>query len=243
MPVVYGLIGHPLTHSFSPAWFQRKFERESVDAVYHPFPLKALDALPALLGNTPDLRGLNVTIPYKTAVIPYMDDLSAEAKAIGAVNCIDIREGKLTGYNTDTKAFEHSLNPLLKNHHQSALVLGTGGASLAVCHALKELGIDFKLVSRERSEHVIAYEELSQELIQWHKIIVNTTPLGMYPHVEAYPPIPYDLIDEEHLLYDLIYNPDETQFLSLGKAKGAAIKNGLEMLQLQAEASWNIWNR
>jgi shikimate dehydrogenase len=243
MPPVYGLIGYPLTHSFSPAYFHRKFGQLGIDAAYESFPLSDITDFSALLQTQPALRGLNVTIPYKSAIIPYLNAVTDEAGSIGAVNCIDIRDGVLTGYNTDAGAFERSLNPLLRPHHRKALVLGTGGASLAVRYALSAVGIAWVSVSRSKKDGAIPYSSLNHALLAAHTIIINTTPLGMYPDTDQYPDIPYELLSEAHLLYDLIYNPEETGFLQKGKAQGATTKNGLEMLQLQAEASWDIWNR
>jgi shikimate dehydrogenase len=238
----YGLIGYPLAHSFSPGYFAEKFLREGINAEYTPFPLPTIQDFPRLLTANPGIRGLNVTIPYKQAVIPYMDDMDDAAKMISAVNCIDIRNGTIKGYNTDVTGFEQSLKPLLQQQHTNALILGTGGASLAVKYVLGKLGIAFKTISRKRGDSVWSYDDISAEIIAGHTLIINTTPLGMHPHPDAYPHLPYKAINSSHLLYDLIYNPAETQFLSLGKAQGATIKNGLEMLHLQAEASWHIWN-
>ncbi len=242
MQPLYGLIGIILNHSFSPAYFKKKFAEQNIDALYEPFPIPYIRELPALLENNPDLAGLNVTIPYKEAVIPYLDEIDEVADHIGAVNCIVIKNGWKKGYNTDATAFEQSLNPLLTPHHTNALILGTGGSSKAVAYVLEQLGIPFQKVSRNKKEGVLTYEELTPELITQYKLIINTTPAGMYPNVDAAPNIPYSAIGENHLLYDLIYNPEETKFLSLGKEKGATIKNGFEMLQLQAEASWELWS-
>ena len=239
----YGLIGFPLTHSFSPAYFKMKFAANQIDAVYELFPITAIREFPELLKNNPDLAGLNVTTPYKEAVIRYLDDIDKVAEEIGAVNCVTIRDGKTKGYNTDALGFEKSLNQLLKPQHTQALILGTGGSSKAVAYTLTQLGIPYRKVSREKTEEVFTYEELTDEVITQYKLIINTTPVGMYPNVDEVPPIPFNSIGEQHLLYDLIYNPEETKFLTLGKARGAVVKNGFEMLQLQAEASWEIWNQ
>ncbi|MES2701928.1 MAG: shikimate dehydrogenase [Bacteroidota bacterium] len=241
--MLYGLIGHPLTHSFSQAYFEQKFASLNIEAAYKLFPLAHLNEYPALLRDNPGLRGLNVTIPYKEKILSYLDEVDAAAQTIGAVNCIDIREGRTTGYNTDAHAFRKTLEPLLQPHHTQALVLGTGGASKAVTHTLQELNIPYKLVSREKKEGVLTYTDLTGDIIKEHKLIINTTPLGLYPNTDSYPPLPYNKIGMQHLLYDLIYNPTETRFLSLGRAHGAKIKNGTEMLELQAEGSWEIWNR
>jgi len=241
MPPLYGLIGYPLSHSFSPAYFKKKFNALQIDAHYEAFPLEHIGDLPGLLRAHPDLAGLNVTTPYKGAIITYLDETDTVASEIGAVNCLTINSGVIKGYNTDALGFEQSLNPLLQPQHNHALILGTGGASRAVVYVLKQLGIPFQKVSRYKSAGVLVYEELTPERIAQHTLIINTTPLGMYPNVHAAPPIPYEYIGQQHLLYDLIYNPEETEFLAHGKAQGAVIKNGFEMLQLQAEASWEIW--
>lgn len=241
MSSVYGIIGYPLSHSFSPAYFNKKFAGQHIDAHYNTFPLLNINEFPALLVTNKNLAGLNVTIPYKSAVIPYLDRVDSIANAIGAVNCIAITNGTTTGYNTDVIGFEQSLLPLLKPHHKHALVLGTGGASRAVIFVLDKLGISYSYASRQASNS-IRYEDLTPAIITQHTLIINTTPLGMYPHVDDYPLLPYNAIGEKHLLYDLIYNPAETKFLSLGKAQSATIKNGLEMLEIQAEESWKIWN-
>jgi shikimate dehydrogenase len=240
--MLYGLIGYPLTHSFSPAYFQAKFAQLGVDAAYKAFPLKIIDELPHLLAAHADLRGLNVTIPYKQAVIPYLRELDETAAKTGAVNCIAITGGKLKGYNTDVTGFLLSLRPLLRHCHRHALVLGTGGAFRAVTYVLDQLGISWQLVSRNKAFGALTYEDVTPAIIKAHTLIINTTPLGMYPDVDAAPSIPYEALTSQHLLYDLIYNPPETRFLSLGKAQGATIKNGLEMLHLQADASWEIWS-
>ena len=237
----YGLIGYPLQHSFSPAYFKMKFAANNIEASYELFPIETINEFPALLSNNAQLSGLNVTTPYKESVIHYLDQMDPVAVAIDAVNCIVIRNGKTKGYNTDATGFEKSLNPLLKSQHTNALILGTGGSSKAVAYALTQLGIRFQKVSRVKTEGVLSYDELSPEMISHHKLIVNTTPVGMYPNIENVPPMPFDHITEHHLLFDLIYNPEETKFLQMGKEKGAIVKNGFEMLQLQAEASWEIW--
>jgi Shikimate 5-dehydrogenase len=242
MPASYGIIGYPLGHSFSPAYFADKFQQEGIDAVYNAYPLADIAEFPQLLQANPQLRGLNVTIPHKQAVIPYLNELDVEAETIGAVNCIDIRNGITKGYNTDAAGFELSLLPLLSADHTHALVLGTGGASLAVAYVLGKLGIAFRYVSRNAQQGHYTYDALTPDIIQQHKLIINTTPLGMHPDTSSLPALPYEAIGASHLLYDLIYNPEETAFLAAGRQQGAAVKNGLEMLQLQAEASWHIWN-
>lgn len=243
MPALYGLIGYPLKTSFSPAYFAEKFAREHIDASYRLFPMADVAALPALLLEYPKLRGLNVTIPHKTAVIPLLHDLSEEAAAIGAVNCIAIRNGHTRGFNTDAGAFGDSLTPLLAPHHKKALILGTGGASKAVSYVLDQLGIPYRYVSRTPAEGHLTYAALSADIVRDHPLLINTTPLGMSPDTGFCPAIPYEGIGRDHLLYDLIYTPAETLFLTMGKERGAGIKNGLEMLHLQAEAAWHIWQQ
>ncbi len=242
-PTLYGLIGYPLEHSFSPAYFNAKFLKEDIAASYMSFPITDIELLPALLKQHPDLSGLNVTIPYKEAVMPLLDELDTDAAAIGAVNCISIQNGKTKGYNTDITGFENSLKPLLVQGMNSAIILGTGGAARAVRWVLKKLGIDYISVSRQDNADAISYDMLTGDDIRQRKIIINTTPLGMYPHIESYPLIDYTAIGDKHLLYDLVYNPEQTRFLQIGKQQGATIKNGREMLELQAEAAWQIWTR
>ncbi len=241
MPALYGLIGYPLTHSFSPAYFKKKFAEQRTDAQYEAFPLEHISEFGHLLHTHPELEGLNVTIPYKEAVIPYLDEMDSTAAEIGAVNCITIRKGVKKGYNTDVTGFEQSLIPLLHPRHKQALILGTGGSSKAVAYVLKQLGIPFLFVSREKTEGQLTYDSLTPEIVAQNKLIVNTTPLGLYPNIDGAPGIPYEGIGAQHLLYDLVYNPEETKFLAAGKERGAVIKNGFEMLQLQAEAAWNVW--
>ena len=243
MPAQYGLIGFPLTHSFSPAYFKMKFAAQHIDAVYELYPMPVINELPVLLEANPGIVGLNVTTPHKESVIRYLQSLDTAAAVIGAVNCIVIKDGILRGYNTDATGFEQSLNPLLKPHHTQALILGSGGSSKAVAYTLGQLGIPFRKVSRKKMQGSYTYDELTADLIRQHRLIINTTPLGMYPLIDAAPPIPYDAITSQHLCYDLIYNPEETKFLALAKAQDATIKNGFEMLQLQAEASWEIWHQ
>lgn len=237
---LYGLIGYPLTHSFSPAYFNDKFEREGIDAVYKAFPLRTINDLPALIEQYPQLVGLNVTIPYKEQVIPYLDAIDEAAKVIEAVNCIHISNDKRTGYNTDYTGFMKSMLPLQKIRYRHALVLGSGGASKAVQYALQQLDIIPTVVSRTDGD--INYDTLTVDMVEANKLIVNTTPLGMYPDTDNYPPIPYHALGRQHLLYDVIYNPELTTFLKKGRQQGASIKNGYEMLVLQAEESWRIWN-
>jgi shikimate dehydrogenase len=240
---VYGLIGYPLSHSFSKGFFAEKFQREHIQqCVYENFPIPTIADLSTLLEQQPQLCGLNVTIPYKEVVMPYLDELSDAAAKIKAVNCIRFHNGKKIGYNTDVIGFKKSLQPFLQPHHTQALVLGTGGAAKAVMYVLDELGIKYTLVSRTGGEGVITYASINEEIIASHTLIVNTSPLGMYPNTDVAPQLPYEYITSRHLLYDLIYNPEKTLFLQKGVERGAVIKNGHEMLILQAEASWDIWN-
>ncbi len=239
---VYGIIGKSLKHSFSPRYFNNKFSDGNLDAIYEAFELENIDALPRLLLQK-QLAGINVTIPYKEQVIPLLDELDISAKNIGAVNCIQTHKGRLVGYNTDITGFTHSLQPLLKPHHQQALVLGTGGASKAIQQGLKQLAIPFTLVSRSAEPAAITYAQIDEELINTHTLIINTTPLGTFPDIITKPDIPYQYINPGHLLYDLVYNPETTAFLQEGAARGAQVKNGFEMLCIQAEAGWNIWNQ
>lgn len=240
----FGLIGYPLSHSFSKKYFGDKFEKEGIDwASYDNFPIASVEELPDLIRNNSQLRGLNVTIPYKEQVIPYMDYLAPDAGEIGAVNTIVISAEGLAGYNSDIYGFDKSLDQLLDQDFEGgALILGTGGASKAVAYVLHQRGIPFKSVSRRPAKDRITYEDVDKEILEYYRLIINTTPLGMHPNLEDCPDLPYQLLDHQHYLYDLIYNPAETKFLTLGKEQGAKIKNGLEMLILQAERSWEIWN-
>ncbi len=245
----YGLIGYPLTHSFSKQYFTRKFARESLFGCYYEnFPIESIDQLPDLINRHPDLEGLNVTIPYKEKIIALLDNLDEESRAIGAVNTLKILRSRetyyLNGYNTDAYGFMTSIKPVLKSHYRNALILGTGGASKAVAFALEKLNISITFVSRHpRQQNQISYPELSGGMLSDYQIIVNTSPLGMYPDTGAFPDIPYQDLSPQHILYDLIYNPEETLFLRKGKSMGAAVMNGLEMLHFQAEKAWEIWNR
>ena len=242
----YGLIGYPLGHSFSKNFFNEKFENEDINAQYLNFELPNIDSLPEIIDMNPELKGLNVTIPYKEKVISFLDYISPEARAIGAVNVIRVtHKGKnvvLRGYNSDVIGFTKSIEPLLERFHRKALILGTGGASKAVNYGLKSLGLETVFVSRFKRPGTIQYEEITPEVIKEYNVIVNCTPVGMYPKVEACPRLPYEAMDSQTLLYDLIYNPDETLFLHNGAIHGATVKNGLEMLLLQAFASWEFWN-
>lgn len=239
----YGLIGFPLSHSFSKKYFTEKFQRESlINCSYELYPIESIDLLPYVLEKNPTLAGLNVTIPYKEQVLRYLDKRSPVVEEIGACNCIMIKDGELVGYNTDVIGFTKSLEPKLRGTHKKALVLGTGGAAKAVHYSLKQKGIDFLQVSRRQSDQTIAYNDINQQLLKEYTLIINTTPLGMHPHVEQAPDMPYQFIGPEHYLFDLVYNPALTKFLAEGKARGAEIENGADMLIIQAEASWEIWN-
>lgn len=239
----YGLIGYPLSHSFSKKFFTEKFSREKIEAAYELYPLTSISELTSVL-KTPFLKGLNITIPYKKQVMDYLHQASPEVSAMGACNCIKITEGKLIGYNTDVIGFERTLLKQLEPHHNKALILGTGGAAEAVKFVLKKLGIDFLMVSRNEvdRENYLTYSEINNDILSTYKLIVNTTPLGMYPNVDSCPDIPYNKLTPQHYLYDLIYNPAKTTFLQKGEEKGAVIENGEQMLVIQAEESWKIWN-
>lgn len=244
---MYGLIGHPLTHSFSENYFNQKFAAENISAEYRNFDIPEIDFLMEIIAQYNTLNGLNVTLPYKEQIIPYLDSLDDDAKEIGAVNVVKFihsKEGlKLKGYNSDVIGFTNSIKSLLTEQHKSALVLGTGGAAKAVAYSLKKLGLNVHFVSRKKTASTLIYEELTKNDIKENKVIVNATPLGMYPNVDECPDIPYRFITSQHLCYDLIYNPQETKFLKNCKEKGAVVKNGLEMLLLQAFASYDIWNK
>jgi len=243
----FGLIGYPLKQSFSQKFFSEKFESEGMEARYLNFPITSIDEFNGLLKHHPYLAGLNVTIPYKELVIPYLDEINEVAKAIGAVNVIKFKhinnKTHLIGYNTDTIGFINSIKPLLKASHTKALILGTGGAAKSVAYSLKKLGITYRFVSRNPTEpSQVSYANLTSEILDTYHIIVNTSPIGMYPNIDEYPDIPYQHLSPDHLLYDVVYNPELTKFLELGAKQGATIKNGLEMLYIQAEESWKIWN-
>lgn len=246
----YGLIGYPLGHSFSRKFFTEKFEKEGIDAQYLNFEIPSIEEFPEIIKNNPELRGLNVTIPYKQQVMQYLDEISEEAKAIGAVNVVKCQlstvncQLHLTGYNSDVIGFVESIKPLLKPHHKKALILGTGGASKAIRYGLeKKLGMKTLFVSRSAREGMITYEEVTAEVLKEYEVIVNCSPVGMYPHVDECPALPYEALNENNLLYDLVYNPLETLFMKKGAAQGATVKNGLEMLHLQAIASWEFWEK
>ncbi|WP_165040315.1 shikimate dehydrogenase [Dysgonomonas sp. ZJ709] len=244
----YGLIGYPLKHSFSQRFFTEKFAKENIEAAYLNFEIPQLLLFPDIIKSHPDLKGLNVTIPYKEDVMQFLDELDIEAEAIGAVNVIkfDRSKGgvKLIGYNSDIIGFQNSIFPLIKPAiHRKALVLGTGGASKAVVRALQNLNIQPVYVSRTKKEGAFIYQDLSEKILTEYTVIINASPLGTFPNVNEAPDIPYQYISTNHLVYDLVYNPEETKFLKLAKENGAIIKNGAEMLELQALAAWEIWNR
>jgi shikimate dehydrogenase len=243
----FGLVGYPLLQSFSQKYFTAYFSEKNIDAQYLNFSIENIGEFPAKVLTTPDLKGLNVTIPYKQQVMAYLDDLDEVARKAGAVNVIKIsyRNGKiyLKGFNSDVVGFESSLIPLLKPHHTKALILGTGGASKAVKYVLDKNGIDALFVSRNPSgTNEIRYQQVTPGLLNEYTLIVNTTPLGMYPNINACPELPYQYLNDKHLCYDLIYNPEDTLFLQKAKAQNAGVKNGYEMLIKQAERAWEIWN-
>ena len=248
----YGLIGFPLKHSFSQKFFSEKFDVEKIDSKYSNFEIPTINGIIEIISNNINLRGFNVTIPYKQAILSYLDDLSEEAKEIGAVNVVQIIRGqagknsdnyRLKGFNSDVYGFMHSLSPILKGAKPNALVLGTGGASKAVVYALKQLEICCQYVSREKRDGMITYDQIDQNIMKEYKLIVNCSPLGTFPDIECCPDIPYCYLTSEHILYDLVYNPNETLFLKKGKEKMATIKNGYEMLELQALEAWKMWNK
>lgn len=242
---LFGLLGKDISYSFSRGYFNKKFKDLNLNEYkYQNFDIPIIDDFPNIFNIHKNVEGINVTIPYKEDVIQYLDELDETAKQIGAVNVINIQsDNSLKGYNTDSYGFENSIKPLLKEYHRKALILGTGGASKAISYVLKKNNIDFKFVSRNPTNQTqISYTELNKNIISNYKIIINCTPLGTSPNIELCPNIPYEFLSEQHLLYDLIYNPEITLFLSKGKETGATIKNGLEMLELQAEESWRIWN-
>lgn len=244
----FGLIGYPLSHSFSEKYFSGKFKKEGItDAVYKSFPLESINDF-TRLNEQQELSGLNVTIPYKEKIIPFLDELDDPVKKIKAVNTIKFIKKDNTivkkGFNTDVYGFMASIKPLLESKHTKALVLGTGGASKAVEYGLQQMGIDVLFISRNPGgkQHTMSYEEIDKEIIQQHLLIINTSPLGMYPKEETYPGIPYQFLSPDHVLYDLVYNPEITKFMDLGKQQEATVKNGYDMLILQAEKAWEIWN-
>ena len=240
----FGLIGKNISYSFSKTYFTEKFEKEELDYCYHNFDIDDISQFPSLIKDNPNILGLNVTIPYKEAIIPYLDDLNNIAREIGAVNTIKIdASGKLKGYNTDYYGFQSSIGPLIKPHHQKALILGTGGASKAIAYGLKKLSIPYDFVSRNENDLAkFTYKSLTEAIIKSYQIIINCTPIGTHPNVNECPNLPYDAIGKDHLLYDLIYNPIQTKFLICGEIQNATICNGFSMLELQAEKAWEIWS-
>lgn len=242
----YGLIGYPLTHSFSIGFFNEKFKSEGIDAIYENFEIPSIEDFPEVVDTNPNLKGLNVTLPYKERVIAYLDVLSPEARAIGAVNVIKVshkgKDTQLKGYNSDVIGFTKSIDPLIKPYHKKALILGTGGASKAIDYGLKSLGLETVKVSRYEHANTIQYDNITADIVKEYNVIVNCTPCGMYPNADECPKLPYEAMDSNNLLYDLIYNPDETLFMKKGMEHGAVVKNGLEMLLLQAFVSWEFWN-
>lgn len=244
----YGLIGFPLSHSFSKKYFTQKFEQEQIkNCKYELHPIVRASEITDLIESNPSLYGLNVTIPHKVEVMAYLNELDEAASEIGAVNCITIDRSEdkpfLKGYNTDAFGFAESLKPLLKPHHKKALIFGDGGAAQAVKYVLKQLNIRYLTVIRHVKPSTILYSGITQELLKEYTVLINTTPLGMLPNLDSFPPIPYQYLNEQHLAYDLVYNPEETTFLTKVKQQGGTIKNGLEMLTLQAERSWQIWKK
>lgn len=241
---VYGLIGYPLGHSFSKKYFTEKFANEGIaDCSYENFPIQTIDELKTVLSQNPQLCGLNITIPHKQVIFPFLNDRTNLPEGLTACNCIKIINEKLVGYNTDVTGFEKSLLSKLNGHHTNALILGNGGAAEAVKFVLNKLNINFKIVSRKlhNGSH-LTYADLNETILKEHLLIVNTTPLGTFPHIEECPSVPYQFITTRHYLFDLVYNPAKTLFLQKGEEKGAAIKNGADMLEIQAEESWRIWN-
>jgi shikimate dehydrogenase len=242
--MTFGLIGKNIDYSFSRTYFNVKFTAENIDAIYKNFDLENIAQFPSLLRNNPDIKGFNVTTPYKEAIIPFLDEVEITAKEIGAVNTIKIKEdGKLIGYNTDFYGFSEALKPYLKPHHTKALILGTGGASKAIAYALKKLDITYKYVSRSISSQNHTYSELTPYLLEEYKLIINCTPLGTFPNIDQFPPIPIQFLSSKHFVFDLIYNPSNTKLMKLALNKNAEVSNGLAMLEFQAEKAWTIWNQ
>ncbi len=244
----FGLIGYPLAQSFSQKYFTEKFNHEKIDARYLNFEIPSVDELPQLLEYHPYIAGFSVTIPHKENIFKHLDKLDDSAKLVGAANVVKIswhnKKPTLTGFNTDLTGFTNSIKPLLQAHHKKALILGTGGAAKAIAHSFDLMNIEYKYVSRRvRESYILTYDKLNEDILKAYNIIVNCTPLGMYPNIDECPDIPYHFITKEHLLYDLTYNPETTLFMQKGLNHGASVKNGLEMLHLQAEAAWEIWNK
>lgn len=242
----FGIIGKPLSHSFSKSYFENKFRELGLNGYsYDLFEISSIEVIKTMLSEHKYLKGFNVTIPYKESIISFLDELAGDAKEISAVNCVKIIDGKLIGYNTDYYGFSQSIKPFLDTNHQRALILGTGGASKAVAYALKKVGVEIYFVTssaNKKTNNTFFYSELNEHVMKAFKLVVNTTPLGTFPNVEEAPALPYHLFTEQHLAYDLVYNPAETVFLKRAKEKGSIVVNGLSMLQLQAEKSWEIWN-
>ncbi len=240
---LYGLIGFPISQSFSASYFRNKFKNEKIDQTdYVNFPLENIANFPLILKENKNLKGLNVTFPLKEKILEYVNVLHDDVQIIGAANCLKIEKDKIIAYNTDVIGFEKSLQPLLKSHHKKALVLGTGGAAKAVGYVLNKLNINFLYVSRnKKNAATISYESINNTILQEYTLIINASPIGMLPNENTYPLIPYEHLNSTHLLYDLVYKPAETIFLQKGRLQGATIKNGFEMLELQAEAAWKIW--
>ncbi len=240
----FGLIGKNIDYSFSRTYFNQKFSSEKIEAIYKNFDLAHIAEFPVLLSENNNISGFNVTIPYKEAIIPYLDEVDPTAKEIGAVNTIKVKEnGKLIGYNTDYFGFTEALKPYLKAHHKKALILGTGGASKAISYALQKFGVEFTYVSRTKSSGNFVYSELTLDIIKSHNLIINTTPLGTSPNIEQNPPIPTQFLTSKHLVFDLIYNPSHTKLMKLALDQNAKVTNGLAMLEFQAEKAWEIWNQ
>ena len=246
---LFGLIGYPLSHSFSQKYFNEKFEKENIRGCeFNVYPIHSIDLLPELINENSYLKGLSVTLPYKESVIPFLNQLDVSAERVGAVNCIKINNNQLTGYNTDVYGFRQPIKPFLEIQHERALILGTGGASKAVAYVLKEIGIDCYFVTRNKTNQnsgdnkLFSYQELNDNIMNAFKLIVNASPVGMFPDVNNAPEIPYQYLTSSHLLYDLVYKPAKTLFLQKGEARGATTENGYDMLLIQAEASWKIWN-
>lgn len=239
----YGLVGRDISYSFSRGYFKEKFSNLRLEhCSYENFDLKEIDEFKKVIGENDDIKGLNVTIPYKEAIIPYLNELDFQAEKIGAVNTIKFTPEGLMGFNTDAYGFRKSLEHHLKRHHKKALVLGTGGASKAIAFVLDQLGIDFSFVSRNPSKNQLSYSDLTAEILNENLMVINSTPLGTHPEIEKKPAIPYEHIGRKHLLFDLIYNPEKTAFLKEGELRDATICNGLQMLEFQAEKAWEIWN-
>lgn len=244
---IYGLIGYPLRHSFSIDYFNHKFHAEDINAEYVNFEIEDIGDLMEIIAEEPRLNGLNVTSPYKEQVLPYMNHLDESAEVVGAVNVIKfVRQDKgleLHGYNSDVMGFLRSVQPLINEERKQAMILGTGGAAKAVAHALRQLGVEVSFVSRQKTAHTLVYEEITKNMVHANKLIINATPLGKFPDVDKCPDFPYKFLTKEHLCYDLVYNPDETLFMKKSLQAGAQVKNGLEMLLLQAFESYSIWTR